>query len=208
MSWQDTRSLRQFVEGRSDVPLATLGPAGTSSEYAAGAFYARNGCSGPLLLTATYEQAAEAVVARQAEFLLVANAYREINRFYINDLLVAVDAYPLRTPGYAVAVLPNSLHHSCQGPRRIASHPAPAHILHSVFGEVDCGLQIISADSTSAAAELVSQGSVPACLTTDVARRRNRLAFVTRPKTIRMLWTAFSRIDHPAANTIFGEDIE
>jgi hypothetical protein len=204
---QGMPSLRQYLAGRSDVGLTTLGPAGTSSEYAASAFYERNGCSGALSLVPSYEQAAEAVISRQAEFLLVANAYDRINRFYINDSLVAVDVYPLRTPGYAVAVLPNSHHDACDGPPRVASHPAPAHILHCAFGRTESDLEIVAATSTSAAAELVSQGSVPACLTTDIARRRNRLAFVTRPKPIRMLWTVFARVDHPAANTIFGEDV-
>lgn len=72
--------------------LATLGPSRTSS-YAAARHFAQD-YPADIALFPTYEEAADAVRAAPGESaLIVANAYANINRFYISDVLHPIGAF-------------------------------------------------------------------------------------------------------------------
>ena len=82
--------------------LATLGPSRTSS-YAAARHFAQD-YPADIALFPTYEEAADAVRAAPGESaLIVANAYANINRFYISDVLHPIGAFFKDTPAYVVA---------------------------------------------------------------------------------------------------------
>lgn len=197
-----TKRLKQILHRQKGASVATLGPEGTSSEYAALAMASHIGRDARCMLFATYEEAAQAVIDRQAEYLVVANAYHNINHFYISDLLVVAGVFPRSTPPYGVAVARGS---NLEKKRIVlASHPAPSHLIKRWFGPLQQPT-LLHADSTSIAAKLVVAGTTDACITTDPARRKNDLAFITDTFRIRMIWSIFVRKDHPAAQCLFEE---
>jgi len=197
-----TNRLRQILHKHESTAIATLGPEGTSSEQAARAMASHVHGDTRCLLFATYEEAAQAVIDKQADYLVVANAYHSINRFYISDQLVVAGVFPKATPPYGVAVrLGTRL-----GSQAItlASHPAPAHLIKRWFDPARQP-QLLHVDSTSAAARLVADGQADACITTDLARQQHGLAFITDTLRIRMIWSIFVRRGHPAAHCLFED---
>jgi prephenate dehydratase len=188
------------------VRVATLGPEGTSSAAAARLISESVGTNAHVHLFQSYEDAATAVVEKEADCIVVANAYSLINRFYISDDLVAAAAFPMATPPYGVAI------RQCQDSplcRFIATHPAPQHLIGRWFDKhCQARMNIVNATSTSAAARMVRNGEVDACVTTDTARQINGLAFISPLFTIQMLWSIFVRKDHPGSITLFGKPHE
>lgn len=199
---QGTQRLRHILHKQSSTAIATLGPAGTSSEYAARAMASHIAGDTPCLLFSTYEEAAQAVINKQADYLVVANAYHSINRFYISDQLVVAGVFPKATPPYGVAVRPGAN----LDPRTLtlATHPAPSHLVKRWFDPLHQP-QLQLADSTSAAAQAVAYDEAGACITTDLARQQHGLVFISDTIRIRMIWSIFVRRGHPAAHCLFED---
>lgn len=197
-----TNRLRQILHKHDRTTIATLGPEGTSSEQAAHAMAGHVGGDAQCLLFSTYEEAAQAVIDRQADYLVVANAYHSINRFYISDQLVVAGVFPKATPPYGVAVRPDI--QRVPDSIILASHPAPSHLIKRWFSQ-HRQPQVLHVDSTSAAAVLVAEGKTDACITTDLAREQNGLVFITDTLRIRMIWSIFVRRGHPAAQCLFED---
>lgn len=195
-------SLRQLLH---DVPISrvcTLGPEGTSSEQAMRAFVRHIKGKPECQLFNTYEEAAGMVITDKADFLIVANAYPGINHFYISNHLIAAGVFPMQTPQYGVAVRPDS----GDFPKEFiaASHPATCHLARQWFHNSPHRIQLQDVSSTSEAAHMVAHGLAHACITTEIARARFKLSFVSPTIAINMLWTAFVRRDHVASRCLFG----
>lgn len=197
---------QRLFETQGEWRIATLGPEGTSSDEAARALASCGPGGGRRELFPTYEEAAEAVITGRADYLVVANAYAAINHFYISERLIVVGAFPFETPPYGVAVDPARARRGSAP--ELVSHPAPLHLAERWFRHSESKPRFVAARSTSEAAQAVAQGSALACITTEVARRRTGLAFITRTLRIRMLWSVFARQDHASARCLFGEDNE
>ncbi|WP_217557048.1 hypothetical protein [Vibrio metschnikovii] len=77
--------------------VATLGPEGSSSQYAAQYLSRLIGAPLEVLLFSTFEQASEHVESNESCLLLVANAYQKVDNFYMNErtLLLGSFAYYL-----------------------------------------------------------------------------------------------------------------
>jgi prephenate dehydratase len=172
--------------------LATLGPSRTSS-YAAARHFAQD-YPADIALFPTYEEAADAVRAAPGESaLIVANAYANINRFYISDVLHPIGAFFKDTPAYVVAARDDT---ALDGREiTIASHAAPLHLIAHLAARPN--VTIRDASSTHRAAELVVEDKAQACLTTQVAAdllglRTLDVALLTIP----MLWTIFACKDN------------
>lgn len=195
--------LQKILNEGNVVRSATLGPAGTSSDKAARMFVRSSSCAFHTVLHDTYEDAASAVIAQHADFLIVANAYAGINRFYISDQLIAAGVFPMKTPPYGIAVRPARGAFPAQ--IDLASHPAPLHLVERWFPDAPVKARSIAARSTGEAAKLVADGYADACITTETARQLHELAFITRTISIDMLWTVFVRRNHPLAHCLFGE---
>ncbi|MBF6331838.1 bacilysin biosynthesis protein BacA [Nocardia transvalensis] len=179
--------------------IATLGPAGTSSEQSAR--YLSDYLSAswqdcridkpvPIDLYPQYEEAAQAVVNGRSSLLLVANAYHAISTFYMDSKLSIVGAYCFDTPQYGIAsrsgVLPD-------GELTIASHPAPIPLINQLLAGTKASAgRVVRMDSTSAAARSAAGGDVDVALTTAPAASLYGLKFVTRTRNIRMLWSVFA----------------
>ncbi|MFD3536479.1 prephenate dehydratase domain-containing protein [Streptomyces sp. NPDC058664] len=189
-----------MVQGFLDISLpttakgwkvATLGPAGTSSELAAKHLIKR--LPGMAVeqtpeLFHSYEMASRAVVQGTADLLVVANAYAKVSEFYMDTTLSLVGAYHYQTPQYGIAVPAGT---TLTGPVRIASHPAPIPLIEQLLPVELSVKEIVRAESTSAAALAARSGRVDAALTTQPSAERYGLTFISGTRPIDMLWSVF-----------------
>ncbi|MDQ0794221.1 prephenate dehydratase domain-containing protein [Streptomyces sp. B1I3] len=172
--------------------VATLGPAGTSSELAAQHLIKR--LPGVAVketpeLFHSYEMASRAVIQGTADLLVVANAYANVSEFYMDTTLSLVGAYHYQTPQYGIAVPTGT---TLTGPVRIASHPAPTPLIEQLLPKELSVKEVVLADSTSAAALAARSGRVDAALTTQPSAERYGLTFISGTRPIDMLWSVFS----------------
>ncbi|MCC4113751.1 hypothetical protein LLG90_00135 [Aromatoleum toluclasticum] len=176
------RELRD-LDYRATV-IATLGPSGTSSEFAARHLTDR------VELFDSYEFAEEYVLCnpRKAAFL-VANAYQHVNQFYISRKSEPVAAFFLDTPPYVLATRGVGIEQLPE-PVRISSHRAPAHLIRALLP--DTSFILVETYSTGEAARMVADAEAGACLTTRLACERNKLTILQNSGTIPMLWTIFA----------------
>ena len=173
--------------------INTLGPNGTSSEAAAHFFtqwFGRQypGAQVQVNLCDSYEQARSSLVEQVPAVMIVANAYQQINHFYMDPRLALVATFVFDTPLYGLA---------SKGPLTtkkltVATHPAPMMLIEELLPE---GLEVdsvILALSTRAAAGAAARGEVDVALTTEVAAALHGLNFVSSTRPIRMLWSVFA----------------
>lgn len=174
------------------ITVATLGPSGTSSEYAA-KYFCRwaemNNIAQKsyVLLSETYELARENIANGEANILVVANAYQGINTFYMDNSLQLSAAFVLDTPLYGLAVK----HPMVPGEIVVASHPAPIPLLDELMPTNYSVAKLALKDSTSSAAKAVAEGEVDVALTTELAAKIHGLTFISNVRSIQMLWSAF-----------------
>jgi prephenate dehydratase len=175
----------------ADVVVGTLGPAGTSSEQAAALLRSRLPTKSRTELYQTYEQAHEQLRAGVLTHVVVANAYKEIHRFYMDDSLVLSDVFVMDTPLYGIAKSKDREVLSAMP--TIASHPSPRPLVAQLLpSEYRLG-EIVSMDSTSSAAKAVAEGAFELALTTEPAAALHGLQFISRKRPIRMVWSVFMR---------------
>jgi bacilysin biosynthesis protein BacA len=182
------------ASNRRKISIATLGPEGTSSEDAARTFLRNVGMDDSrCLLFDTYEEAARSVERAENDLLLVANAYSNINQFYISHTLRLTTFFVHNTPPYGLALRRDRAGAVDDGTLTIATHPAPAHFLSWFIAtsglKAKPDVRLVS--STSEAARLAARGEVDACITNDQARVRYDLEFCSRTRSIQMLWSVF-----------------
>ncbi|MFR9725982.1 hypothetical protein ACL02R_21825 [Streptomyces sp. MS19] len=173
-------------------PVATLGPSGTSSE-AAGSHLTRHidrTPGSPVALFGTYEDARDAVLAGAADRLLVANAYREIDSFYMDLRLGLAQAFVFDTPHYGLAVRTSApVPLKCT----VVTHPAPRDLIAQLMPPGYGVAGIAFATSTSEAARHAADGGAEIALTTAPAAALHDLRFISATRPIRMLWSVFGR---------------
>jgi len=164
--------------------IATLGPSGTSSEFAA------KHLTDDVQLFNSYEKAEEFVIkSKGSAAFLVANAYQDVNKFYISRKSKPIAAFFLDTPSYVLATKHGAINLRST-PMRVASHRAPAHLISKLIP--NCDHIIIEVFSTGEAARLAMAGEVDACLTTQLACEKNGLIKMVDTGVIPMLWTVFA----------------
>lgn len=97
------------------------------------------------------------------------------------------------TPAYVIAAKSREVLDETS--LRVASHPAPSHLIGHVLDH--SGLQVIDSDATHLAAEQTLKGECDACLTTKVAADDLGLeTLVVAFPAIPMLWTVFINRDY------------
>lgn len=177
------------------LTVATLGPAGTSSEASGRhlldwATPNLGTTSASVQLHRSYEDAAQAVLSGAATHLLVANAYGHISRFYMDPNLAIAAAYLFNTPHYGLAKM-----RGAQIPSRfdVATHPSPVPLIEELLPEGMAVSEVVHMSSTSAAAAAVAADNIAVALTTDVAAAIYDLEFISTTRPIEMLWTVFAR---------------
>lgn len=173
--------------------IGTLGPPGTSSEVAAKRYIAQmTGLDGPrvdIRLYDTYEAAGEALQSGEVTHMVVANAYKAVFQFYMDPTLDLAGVFVMDTPLYGIATRRGS------GPVPdvpvISSHPSPEPIIAQLLPERHGRYKVIHEDSTSAAARAVVDGSADLALTTLPAAQLHGLEFISRTRSICMVWSVF-----------------
>jgi prephenate dehydratase len=175
-----------------NLPIFTLGPAGTSSESASKYFkdwMAKNyeNSSHSIALHTTYEEA-KFNTHKNEGLLLVANAYQQINNFYMEKDLKLIATFLFDTPLYGLV----SNKKLPKRPLIIASHPAPIPLIKELLPEGLTVGKIIQVRSTSEAAFAVVEGKADLALTTEIAARLHQLNFVSKTRPINMLWSVFN----------------
>lgn len=195
--------------------IATLGPAGTSSEQSARYLsdYLQLGWSDrpaseplPINLFSRYEDAAADVLADHSDLLLVANAYHAVSNFYMDTRLAIVGAYCFDTPEYGIASKTAVLQRRGLS---VATHPAPVPIIEQLLAGTGATAEnVVITDSTSAAARAAAEGDVDVALTTAPAAELYGLKFLTRTRNIRMIWSVFSASGSETAQTIPSRGVE
>ncbi|MGA7813817.1 MAG: hypothetical protein WCA53_13020 [Caballeronia sp.] len=173
--------------------IATLGPSGTSSENTAMFFRQKLHSNPEIKLFPTYEDAEKFVFLSEGSLILVANAYKRINEFYISNRIKPLLSFFFNTPPYGIATKPGVDLAVISDKRalRVASHHAPQHLIAQLLPYFR--FEVIDAASTGLAAEMTSQGLVDACHTPKTACLKQGLQFQSDEVNIQMLWTAFSR---------------
>ena len=176
----------------SDADVAvvgTLGPEGTSSEQAAGLVRTRLPVDSATTLFQTYEEAHDALLVGDASHVVVANAYKEVHRFYMDDTIELSDVFVMDTPLYGIAKLRRR--HDLPPVLTIASHPSPQPLVAQLLPERYTVGEIVSVDSTSSAAKAVAEGRFDLGITTEPAAALHGLEFISRLRPIRMVWSVF-----------------
>lgn len=201
-------------EGSAQSTVATLGPAGTSSEtaarrltshMAAGASLRADESSSTTVLHDSYEDAANAVRNGSARFLVAANAYSNIAEFYMDPDLRLVGAFVHETPQYGIAVVDVE---AVPAELRVATHPAPTPLILQLLPVGMRAREVVAASSTSMAAHAARSGAVDAALTTGPAAELYGLTFISKTRTIKMLWSVFcsaADIELPGPGVLLGE---
>lgn len=78
--------------------VATLGPEGSSSQYADQYLSRLIGALLEVLLFSTFEQASEHVESNESCLLLVANAYQKVDNFYMNERTLLLGSFFFAPP--------------------------------------------------------------------------------------------------------------
>ncbi|QUJ70608.1 hypothetical protein KDD30_22240 (plasmid) [Photobacterium sp. GJ3] len=185
-----------------NFPIFTLGPKGTSSEYASHHFsnwmksrYSESDHS--IFLKNTYEEARDNL-HKEDGLLIVANAYSQVNDFYMDPKLTLLGSFLFDTPMYGLATK-NTV---ADRPLVVASHPAPIPLIRELLPEGMKIERVVEMKSTSAAAAAVVEGQVDLALTTEVAAGLHQLKFISRVRPIHMLWSVFSSTQPKALEQI------
>lgn len=186
-----------------NVLLATLGPVGTSSEFVAGKVLNRlNIETKELALFGTYEEAYECVKQRKCDGMIVANAYKDVSTFYMDDTLSLIASWIEPTPPYGIASSDGFELKSIEDISSIpiASHHAPLHKLERYMSDESSPFygkrfRVVDCDSTSSAAKMVAQNKIDLCLTNAQAVEQYGLKFVSWTTGIDMTWSLFGRVE-------------
>ncbi|WP_418277564.1 hypothetical protein ACNHYB_06320 [Isoptericola jiangsuensis] len=176
--------------------MATLGPSGTSSERAAERLLELLGSpeGATLSLFDTYQEASRAVIDGRAAHLLVANAFHDVNLFYMDPQLCVGIVFHMFTPLYGLAARNlDTLRDGRSRQLSVVSHPAPVPLIAELLPPGLVLGPVSEASSTAAAATSVARREHDIALTTEPAARASGLTFVSGMRPIEMVWTAFVR---------------
>lgn len=189
------QSLGWITVGATTQPssIGTLGPEGTSSEQAARLLWRQlTPLEEPRVrLYDRYELAAEALRNNEVSHFVVANAYRNVNEFYMDTGLALRAVFVMDTPLYGLAKPSDSK--EIPASPTIASHPSPVPLIMQLLPADYTAGEITIMPSTSAAALAVKEHATDLALTTEIAARAHGLSFISRTRPIRMVWSVFTR---------------
>ncbi|MBY8911795.1 bacilysin biosynthesis protein BacA [Bacillus sp. YC2] len=177
------------------ITINTLGPEGTSSEYAAKNFISNftllQGVNSKLSLHDTFESCIEKTLQSPLEYTIVPHAYDGIKHFYMRPDLQLLQIFRCDTPMYGLAVRPDFEYtDDMLDTAVIISHPSPINLI-KYFTRKAVTFDLVN--STSTAAKKVKDGLSDIALTNELARQKYGLRFVKTFKSIPMSWSLFGK---------------
>lgn len=179
------------------IKIGTLGPAGTSSEYAANRFcnnyFLNRGLKSELILFNTFEKAMDNLLKGTIDYVIAPHAYPGINNFYMRPDINLVELFRCDTPMYGLAIRPEfNFNPDLLEKEIIVSHPAPVNLVN-YYLKRDVKIKMVN--STSVAAYEVKEGIYNMAITNALAKEKYNLKFVYEFKSIPMSWSVFERGD-------------
>ncbi len=184
--------------------IATLGPKGTSSESAAKYLASLIGRTFEIKLFDSFEQACCHTEENTDSVLLVANAYRDVDYFYMNPCINLAGSFHYDPPYYYMCCRSTGeVRHKLRLRKRItiATHRAPSSRLHDIIDFLGkenwifdpSKIEIIYTEATSEAAADVKNGKYDLCITNKSSIELYQLHIISPPLIIEMVWTLFVR---------------
>lgn len=183
---------RRYIENLSQVYVATLGPAGTSSELATSHLLSSilRKQDAKFSLFSSYEESFDSLLKRDNNLLVVANAYERVDKFYMSIETKFLFSFVFDTPLYGVAKVPDYELPKTR-PLRIATHHAPSSLIPWFLSNSRLTYKIVLVNSTSQAALSAQRGEVDLCVTNLDSAQRYGVDFISPTRSIRMLWSVF-----------------
>ncbi|MFC9897553.1 hypothetical protein ACFVMC_28000 [Nocardia sp. NPDC127579] len=180
--------------GRRSATIATIGPAGTSSDVVAGLLTERYGMR--VRLFPTFDAVLAAVLDESADLALVPSAYRDITGFHWHPALRLLSYFQYPTPDYGIvrrAQDPPPL--PVTGPIHVASMWEVRRLFAELAPPELAGRAVRwrDADSTQHAARLVAAGACELGITNTPGVDTNDLCWVARRPGAEIVWAVFER---------------
>ncbi|WP_448265459.1 LysR family transcriptional regulator [Nostoc sp. DSM 114159] len=179
-----------------NLVIGTLGPAATSSDYAAKHItnhLASEQVTVSTQLFDTFTDVREALLQDKVNLALVPHAYDRINEFYMEPSfdLGFIFIYP--TPVYGLAKKKNT--EVVFNGSRIVTHPAPLPLLTELLPDSQdrTQIQVDLSPSTSDSAIQVMQGLADLAITNENAVKAYDLEFISTYGNIQMSWSIFQK---------------
>ncbi|UKO95753.1 LysR family transcriptional regulator [Nostoc sp. UHCC 0870] len=192
--------LKFSIEFRPPIPpeknliIGTLGPSGTSSDYASSYIVKQlesEQLTGEIQLFDSFSGVKEALLQDKVDIAVVPHAYHSINEFYMEPNLDLGFIFIYPTPVYGLAKRKNT--EVVFKGARLVTHPAPLPLLSKLLPESQdqSEIQVDFSPSTSDAAIQVQQGLATLAITNKNAVDAYDLEFISTYGKIPMSWSIF-----------------
>jgi prephenate decarboxylase len=192
--------LKFSIEFRPPIPpekkliIGTLGPSGTSSDYASSYIVKQlesEQLTGEIQLFDSFSGVKEALLQDKVDIAVVPHAYHSINEFYMEPNLDLGFIFIYPTPVYGLAKRKNT--EVVFKGARLVTHPAPLPLLSKLLPESQdqSEIQVDFSSSTSDAAIQVQQGLATLAITNKNAVDAYDLEFISTYGKIPMSWSIF-----------------
>ncbi len=202
-----TRTLDRFrtvLRDRGELTLSTLGPAGTSSDHAAGFLRDRLRDAGSASLTIelhpTFDQVMAQVTGGGTPLALVPSAYRDATAFHWHPKLRLLFHFAYATPTYGLAARQGEA--PDRTPIRISSMSEVSVLYPELCPPALRGREVdwIPARSTMDAAGVLARGGADLALTNDNGRDAHDLYWLSRRPGAQIVWLLFTSLPLPEEN--------
>lgn len=182
-----------LVQNNFKLQISTLGPEGTSSEYASNFFLdlLQIDYKSKAYLKPSFEEAVLDVLNLNADIMVVANAYQNIDAIYMEPKMKVMSSFMCNTPPYGIACKNHNVLIGQEKKINILTHPAPVSMIPWFLNDTSIEYNIHASSSTSKAAESVMHEQFKYCVTNEIAVKKYNLAFISRTRPIKMLWSVF-----------------
>lgn len=191
------------LQGLSDYEeISTLGPDGTSSQAAAVFLSTLLDRDLNINLFNSFELAGNYTESNHQSVLLVANAYRDIDLFYMTPNLKLAGSFFFTPPDYYICCRDKTLlKQKIELKKRIllSSHRAPSSRIPNLLDSISINgwnidlskIEISFEESTAKAALSVTNNESDLCLINESAAKLYELDIISLPMVIEMVWSVF-----------------
>ncbi|RCX16333.1 hypothetical protein DFR58_11178 [Anaerobacterium chartisolvens] len=193
--------LNQYLYQRKSVCIGTLGPVGTTSYNAAMYFYKylkeiKNDLYIDIQLWDNFDLVFRYLLDKKVDLIVVPNAYEKITEMYWEPELKNLFSFLLETPAYGLATKRDEKDRVIKEKVRIAScRPVICLIDKLIRGVIDSkeGYELVLANSTTKAAEMVINGIAEYAVTNETSIENKELEFVSGTFSAEVLWSIFCK---------------
>jgi bacilysin biosynthesis protein BacA len=193
--------LKSYLCDKKTLTIGTLGPVGTTSYFATTYFieYIKEICSDikiDIKLWDNFDLVYEAVLAEEVNLIVIPNAYEKITEMYWEPALKNSFSFLLETPAYGLVTKRDEKNRIIKDKIRIAScRPVVCLIDKLISGVLDSkeGYELILANSTTKAAEMVINGMAEYAVTNETSIENKELEFISETFSAEVLWSVFCK---------------